>query len=170
MSLGYSVNLANNLFCYVESNPSEKVVLSCSPDLASGFSAGQACTHRAEHRRGRFPALHKHSVLSSLYECGVFLPYISHLNLDQKGQTNWTFRCLLDSFFMCSTWKFLARDWIWATAVTYTAILATPHPLTQGLNLHLCSNLSHCSQILNPLCHSRNSFVWLLLLLLFFFF
>ena len=26
-----------------------------------------------------------------------------------------------------------------------------------GLNTHLCSDLSHCSWILNPLCHSRSS-------------
>ena len=40
-----------------------------------------------------------------------------------------------------------------------------PDPLThctsrvkpQGLNLHIHSNLSHCSQILNSLSHSRNS-------------
>ena len=33
------------------------------------------------------------------------------------------------------------------------------NPLCQGgeSNLHLCSNLSLCSKILNPLCHSRNS-------------
>ena len=27
----------------------------------------------------------------------------------------------------------------------------------QGSNLHLCSDLSHCTQILNPLCHYRHS-------------
>ena len=59
-----------------------------------------------------------------------------------------------------SSW---ARDWIWAAAVTYTAAVATMDPLTHwaglgwGSNLSLCSDLSHCSWILNPLHHSRNS-------------
>ena len=30
--------------------------------------------------------------------------------------------------------------------------------LDQGWNLHLCSDPSRCSQILNPLHHSRNSY------------
>ena len=31
-----------------------------------------------------------------------------------------------------------------------------PTVLGQGLNQHLCSDLSHCSCILNPLCQGRN--------------
>ena len=42
----------------------------------------------------------------------------------------------------------LARDQIWATAVTYTTAAAMPDPLptvpSWGSNLHLSSNLSHC--------------------------
>ena len=38
----------------------------------------------------------------------------------------------------------------------------TPLALGQGSNLCLCSHLSHCSQILNPLSHSRNSLIHIL--------
>ena len=54
-----------------------------------------------------------------------------------------------------------ARDWIWATAMTYTAAAANSDPLTHCLrwNLLLHSNPSCCNQVLNPLCHSRNSWI-----------
>ena len=51
------------------------------------------------------------------------------------------------------------RDWIWATAATYTAAVAMPDPfdpLDGESNPHLHSNLRGCSQILNLLCHSEN--------------
>ena len=55
-----------------------------------------------------------------------------------------------------------ARDPIPATAMTYTTAVAMldPKPTApgQGLNLCLHSNPSHFSWILNPLCHSGNSF------------
>ena len=54
------------------------------------------------------------------------------------------------------------RDWIWATAVTYATAAAMPDPLTYctrpGIEPHLHSSLRCCSQILNPPCHSGNSF------------
>ena len=57
-----------------------------------------------------------------------------------------------------SSW---ARDWIWATAVTYTTAATVWDPLTHytrlGSNLHLCSNPSRYSQIFNPIRHDRNS-------------
>ena len=50
----------------------------------------------------------------------------------------------------------------YTTAVTYTAAVATQDPLTrcsragnQRWNPCLHSNQSHCSRILNPLCHAR---------------
>ena len=49
-----------------------------------------------------------------------------------------------------------AWDWIQVIASTYPAASAIPDPLTHctgpALNLHLCRDLSHCNQILNPLC------------------
>ena len=46
-------------------------------------------------------------------------------------------------------------------SATYTIAAATLDPLPsemgQGLNPHICSDLNHGSQILNPLCHGRNS-------------
>jgi len=56
-----------------------------------------------------------------------------------------------------------ARYWIWATAWTYTEAVATLDSWTHctrrriELNLCLCGNPSHCSRLLSPLCHSRNS-------------
>ena len=54
-----------------------------------------------------------------------------------------------------------AREWIWTTVVTHPTPGAMPelliHCARQGSNLCLHSNLSHCSQIPNPLYHSRNS-------------
>ena len=53
-----------------------------------------------------------------------------------------------------------ARDWIQAVAVvavTYAAALAMSDPLTYCTNPCLRIHLSGCSQILNPLHHSRNS-------------
>ena len=56
---------------------------------------------------------------------------------------------------------FWARDWIWAAAVIYSTAVTTPDSLTHctgpGSNPCLCSSLSHCSWILDPLHHSRNS-------------
>jgi len=49
-----------------------------------------------------------------------------------------------------------AKDWIWAAAATYARSF-NPLRWGKGLNQCLCSNLSHCSQIYNPLCHSGNS-------------
>ena len=58
-----------------------------------------------------------------------------------------------------SSW---ARDWIWAAAVTYSTAAAmldpSPTALGWGWNPHLYSNTSCRSWILNPLCHSENSF------------
>ena len=57
-----------------------------------------------------------------------------------------------------SIWKFPGPG---LESETYTTAVAMPDPLTtalgQRLNFHLLSNLSWCSWILNPLCHSRNS-------------
>ena len=54
-----------------------------------------------------------------------------------------------------------AGDWIWDTSTTYATAETTLDPLTHcaGLGSDLClhSNPSHCSWILNPLHHSRNS-------------
>ena len=54
-----------------------------------------------------------------------------------------------------------ARDWIQATAVTYTTSATTTDPLTtaQGWwsSLHLQSDMSCCSWILNTLHQSGNS-------------
>ena len=101
-----------------------------------------------------------------------------------KGEVEPLFVCLfVFNGYTCSTWKFSGqgldpshscyllarpgieplppqllkwlqsdsqdRDWIRATAVT--------HQPDQGLNPCLHSNPSCCSQIINPLCHSRNS-------------
>ena len=50
----------------------------------------------------------------------------------------------------------------WAPVVTYTAAAVTLDPLTHctgpGVQPHLYIYLSCCRQILNPLCHNRNSF------------
>ena len=51
-----------------------------------------------------------------------------------------------------SSW---ARDWIWATAATYTTMVASLDPLTHCTQLGLNTQLSCCSQILNLLHHSR---------------
>ena len=48
-----------------------------------------------------------------------------------------------------------ARDWIWASAAIYATSKAMPDPLTHCTGTRI--NPSCCSQILNPLCHSRNS-------------
>ena len=40
------------------------------------------------------------------------------------------------------------------------------HGAGWGTNPHLCSDLSHSPQILNPLCHSRNSIICILTRLL----
>ena len=60
-----------------------------------------------------------------------------------------------------SIWSSWARDQMHATAVTCTAVVTSLDPwLTLpgwGSNPYLCSNLSHCSRILNPLYHSRDS-------------
>ena len=62
------------------------------------------------------------------------------------------------SKFFLMVW---ARDWIQATAVTYTTAVTIPDPLRHslgwGLNPYLGSNLSCYSWILNPLHLSRNS-------------
>ena len=62
---------------------------------------------------------------------------------------------LMAAFMACGSSQ--ARDWIWAAALTYTIAVAMPAPLTQctgwGSNLWLCSDLSHCSRILNPVHH-----------------
>lgn len=51
-----------------------------------------------------------------------------------------------------------ARDLIKSTAVTYTIAMARLDPEPGwGSNPCLCSDLSHYSQILNLLYHSRNS-------------
>ena len=54
-----------------------------------------------------------------------------------------------------------ARDWIPAATVTYSAAVAVPEPLTccrgPGIKPMPWHNQSHCSWILNSLCHSRNS-------------
>ena len=72
----------------------------------------------------------------------------------------------LSSFFflMAATVAYVsswARDWIQAAGVTYAAAAVMPNLLTTALDweldLDLCSELSHCSRILNPLCQSRNS-------------
>ena len=55
----------------------------------------------------------------------------------------------------------LARDRIQVTAVTWIEAVAMPDPLIhctgREWNLCLCSDPSHCNQILNPLHNSRNS-------------
>ena len=57
--------------------------------------------------------------------------------------------------------NFQARNQIPATAGTYTAATAMLDSLAHcawlGLNPYLLSDPTHCSQILNPLRHSRNS-------------
>ena len=41
---------------------------------------------------------------------------------------------------------------------TYTSAVANAGYLTQGSNLCICRDPSHCSQILNPLGHNWNSY------------
>ena len=97
------------------------------------------------------------------------LPYIISFNLHSSPK-RWLGRYyfffpFFFFFFLGLThdiWKFQARDQIWAAAVTYATAAASGilNPLIAlrlGLNMHLCSYLSHCSWILNPLNHSRNS-------------
>ena len=54
-----------------------------------------------------------------------------------------------------------ARGWIWAAAVTYAWSCSNAwsfNPLPgQGYNSRLCSDLSHCSWILHPYHHGKNS-------------
>ena len=54
---------------------------------------------------------------------------------------------------------FQARDWIWAVSATYSTDVATlvSNPLYLGLNPYLWSDGTYCCQILNLICHSRNS-------------
>ena len=60
-------------------------------------------------------------------------------------------------------WKFLGQGVMWAIAMTYTMAAATLDPLTHcnGLGFKpmcLGRDPSWCNQILNLLCHSRNSY------------
>ena len=61
------------------------------------------------------------------------------------------------------------REWIWVAAVTFAVAMMDPltHSSRLGLKLHLCSNLSCCSWILNSLHHSRNSSILVLICPLF---
>ena len=72
-----------------------------------------------------------------------------------------SYRLFLSFFFMAAYGSFPARDWIQAAAVNLWCTLANPDGLGWGLNVHLKSNWSCCSWILNPLCHGGNSQYWL---------
>lgn len=58
----------------------------------------------------------------------------------------------------------LARDWISAPAVTCAAAVGMPdfwtHVLGWGSNLQFCSDPRCCSQILNLLRHTENSYIF----------
>ena len=62
---------------------------------------------------------------------------------------------VLHLFFFSATpasiWKF------WTAAVTYTTAGSLTHYAGSGSNLHLCRDLSCCSEILNSLRHSGNA-------------
>ena len=74
------------------------------------------------------------------------------------------FVCLFVCLFMAALTPYessQATDWIWTTVVNYTAAAEMPGNLTRCAGLRIepvpFSYLSRYSQILNPLCHSRNS-------------
>ena len=60
--------------------------------------------------------------------------------------------------------KFLGQESNLSAAATYAAVTAMSDPLTHcfgwWLNPNFCSDLSCCSGILNPLCHSGNSDIY----------
>ena len=59
----------------------------------------------------------------------------------------------------CGIWKFLSRNWIWATAATYATALATLdpfNPLCQAGNRTCASRVT--DWMFNPLHHSGNSY------------
>jgi len=65
-------------------------------------------------------------------------------------------------------WSFWARDWIWATAVTYTAAVAMLDPLTHFARLGIEPVPQQQPQLLqiqgrtlNLLCHSGNAKLWI---------
>ena len=107
------------------------------------------------------------STISIFYEQNSFDLLITLFIL---GSTS----CLASSFFLFFFFFFFfkalptaygssrARDWIQATASTYARTVATPDPLTPccqaGIESIHPQKLSLCSWILNPQCHSRNSY------------